>query len=505
MIERLLVRLPLIVILMGLGSIAMVVPAAHAYAIRDLHVARVFLYACLLSCVITAIIALATDRLVVRRRARGYLITLIAAFTLIPAMLAVPFYEALGTTRFSSAWFEMVSSMTTTGATLYEPRRLPDSLHLWRALVGWLGGLLIWVTAVALIAPMNLGGFEVLSDGTIGDGTSSSASQITRVADGSERLIRFTMRLAPIYGGLTLALWVGLLIAGETPLAAVCRAMSTLSTSGITTGQGGQAGLAGEMLIFLFLFFAVSRLTFSSDSGKQGWRGLLGDPEMRMGLFLITALPLFLMLRHFVGAYELSGGTLNLERALRALWGAVFTALSFLTTTGFESAEWDTATKWSGLTTPGMVLMGLALIGGGVATTAGGVKLLRIYALYKHGVRELEKLVHATSVGGAGKVARRIRRQGAYAAWVFFMLFALSIALVMLAFSLAGIGFEKATVLTIAALSTTGPLVTLAAGEPIIMGDLDNPARAIFAFAMVLGRMETLALIALLNPDFWRR
>jgi len=503
--ERLLVRLPLLVILTGIASMAMIVPATHAFAIGDMHVARAFLYTCVLCCVLTTLLALATDGMVVRRQARSYLITLVAAFTVIPALMAVPFYEALGTTRFVNAWFEMVSSITTTGATLYEPRRLPDSLHLWRAMAGWLGGLLIWVSAVALIAPMNLGGFEVLSDGGIGEGTSPAAgNQITRVADGSQRLIRFTGRLAPVYAALTLVLWIGLLMAGETPLAAVCRAMSTLSTSGITTGQGGGGGLLSELLIFVFLFFAVSRLTFSSDAGRYGLRPLLKDPEMRMGLFCIIVVPGFLVLRHWVGAYAIEG-SMEPEKMLRVLWGAVFTALSFLTTTGFESAEWDTATAWSGLQTPGMVLMGLALIGGGVATTAGGVKLLRIYALYKHGVRELEKLVHASSVGGAGRTARRIRRKGAYVAWVFFMLFALSIALLMVAFSLTGLAFEKSTVLTLAALTTTGPLVTLAAGEPIIMGELSYATRTVFAAAMVLGRMETLALIALLNPDFWRR
>ncbi|WP_226780858.1 potassium transporter TrkG [Oceaniglobus trochenteri] len=500
----LLTRLPLIVVLMGIATLAMIVPAVHAYAVRDLHVARAFFYSFLLFAVIIALIAFATDGMVVRRRARGYLIALVAAFTVVPALMAVPFYEALQSTRFSSAWFEMVSSMTTTGATLYEPARLPDSLHLWRAMVGWLGGLMVWVTAVALIAPMNLGGFEVLSGGGIGEGTNPAAAQITRVADGSQRLMRFGARLAPIYGALTLTLWIGLLVAGETPLAAVCRAMSTLATSGITTGQGGDGGLGGEMLIFLFLFFAVSRRTFSTEGAGHGLDRLRRDPEIQMGLFCVTALPLFLFLRHWAGAYEIDG-SITLDHALRALWGAVFTTLSFLTTTGFESAEWDTARFWSGLETPGLVLMGLALIGGGVATTAGGVKLLRIYALYKHGVRELEKLVHPTSVGGAGTVARRIRREGAYVAWVFFMLFALSIALVMLALSLVGIGFEKATILTIAALSTTGPLVTLAAGEPIVLAELGDGARLIFAAAMVLGRMETLALIALLNPDFWRR
>ncbi|WP_102107185.1 potassium transporter TrkG [Oceaniglobus roseus] len=500
--ERLLTKLPFIVVLLGIAVLAMLVPAAHATAIGDNRTARVFLYSAILFGVIVSLIAVATSGLVVRRRARGYLISMVAGFTLVPAVMAVPFYEALGTTTFARAWFEMVSSVTTTGATLYEPARLSDSLHLWRALAGWLGGLYVWVTAVAIIAPLNLGGFEVLSGEQIGEGTSPSATQITRVADGSQRIVRFTARLAPIYGGLTLALWIGLLVSGEAPLAAVCRAMSTLATSGIVSGQGGMGGLPAEMLIFVFLFFAVSRLTFSREGA--GPRRLSRDPEMQIGLFLVTALPLFLFLRHWIGALEVDD-EMNLQASLLAFWGAVFTTLSFLTTTGFESSYWDEAQSWSGLSTPGLVLMGLALFGGGVATTAGGVKLLRIYALYKHGVRELEKLVHPTSVGGSGSAARRMRRKGAYVAWIFFMLFAVSIAVGMMAFSLTGLQFEQSVVLTIASLTTTGPLLTLAVADPILLAEQGGPVRAIFAVAMVLGRLETLALIALLNPDFWRR
>ncbi|WP_099823560.1 potassium transporter TrkG [Oceaniglobus indicus] len=500
--ERLLVNLPLVVVLTGICVIAMLVPTVHAMVIGDNHVARAFFYSFLLFSVIVALVGVATTGLKVRRRARGYLITLVAGFTLVPAVLAVPFYEALGTTTFPRAWFEMVSSMTTTGATLYDAERLSDTLHLWRAMVGWMGGFLVWVSAVAIIAPLNLGGFEVLSGEQIGEGTSPSATQITRVADGSERLVRFTARLGPIYGGLTLALWIGLQMSGETSLAAICRAMSTMATSGITTGQGGQGGIVGEMLIFVFLIFAVSRLTFSREG--QGPRRLLNDPEIQMGAFLVTALPLFLFLRHWIGALEVDD-EMSLTASLHALWGAMFTTLSFLTTTGFESRAWEDAQAWSGLQTPGLVLMGLALFGGGVATTAGGVKLLRIYALYKHGVRELEKLVHPASVGGAGTTARRMRRKGAYVAWVFFMLFAVSIAIGMLAFSLAGQRFETAIVLTISAITTTGPLLTLAVAEPFELSVASGAVRAIYSVFMVLGRLEALALIALLNPDFWRR
>jgi trk system potassium uptake protein TrkH len=159
---------------------------------------------------------------------------------------------------------------------------------------------------------------------------------------------------------------------------------------------------------------------------------------------------------------------------------------------------------WSGLQTPGVLLMGLAVIGGGVATTAGGVKLLRVWALYLHSRRELERLVHPSSIGGAGQAARRLRRHGADIAWIFFMLFALSLALISAALSLTGLGFENAMVLSVASLSTTGPVAQVGAESPILLSALGTAAKSILMAAMVLGRLETLAIIALLNPEFWR-
>ena len=146
----------------------------------------------------------------------------------------------------------------------------------------------------------------------------------------------------------------------------------------------------------------------------------------------------------------------------------------------------------------------LCIIGGGVATTAGGVRLLRVYALYRHGYREMDKLVHPSSVGGAGPLERHIRRQGAMVAWVFFMLFAITIALVMMALAVTGLDFETSTVLAVAALSNTGPAAGAAAGTAISYGALDTVAKAILCGAMVIGRVETLVIIALMNPAFWR-
>ena len=325
--------------------------------------------------------------------------------------------------------------------------------------------------------------------------------------DSTELLQRYSGRLFPIYTGLTVVLWIGLLMAGDTPLVALCHAMSTLSTSGITPLAGlpeARSGIAGEVLICIFLVFALSRASFSPEQRGASRGRLLHDPEFRMGLGFVVVVPGLLFLRHWFGAFEVDELG-DIPAAGQALWGSVFTVMSFLTTTGFVSTSWAEAQSWSGLATPSLILMGLALVGGGVATTAGGVKLLRVYALYMHGAQEMNKLVHPNSVGGSGQAARRLRRQGAYVAWIFFMLFGISIAVVTLALAAFGLSFEVATTLAVAALSTTGPVLGIASDTPMFYASIHDGAKLVAAAAMVVGRLETLAIIALLNPEFWRR
>ena len=129
---------------------------------------------------------------------------------------------------------------------------------------------------------------------------------------------------------------------------------------------------------------------------------LQDDPEIRVAGFLIILTTTTLFLRDFLGAVEV-GSEDEAIAGISALWGAFFTVVSFLTTTGFVSSHWADAQNWSGLATPGFVLLGLAVIGGGVATTAGGVKLLRVFALYVHGQRELQRLMHPSIVTGQGQ------------------------------------------------------------------------------------------------------
>ncbi|MCX7565384.1 TrkH family potassium uptake protein [Sulfitobacter sp. F26169L] len=498
-----LTQLPLFLMMFGMGAVSMFVPATYAL-LADRHGAsQAFFYAGLLGTVTCLLIGVAHAGRPTRQSPLGPLLSLLSAFVFLPAVFAVPVVETLPTTRFFNAYFEMLSALTTTGATLFDdPARLSPTLHLWRAQVGWMGGLLMWVAAVAILAPLNLGGFEVTAQAE--PGRQETGLYTNAPSSPRRRILRALRTLAPLYAGLTILLWVLLVISGQEPFGAICHAMSVMATSGITAGgDAASGGVIAEIVMAMFMLFALSRLTFSSDTITATQGGLRTDPEFRIGLGIIALVPLVLFLRHFSGAIDLDKGQSVLS-AIRALWGSVFTVISFLSTTGFVSEHWSETQSWSGLRTPGMILMGLALVGGGVATTAGGVKLLRVFALYLNGVREMERLVHPSSVSGAGLVGRRLQSGGAFIAWIFFMLFALSFAAVTLALSLVGVSFDEALVLSIAMLSTTGPLTEVGGESPISLMALGDSAKAILAGAMILGRLETLAIIALLTPDLWR-
>jgi len=331
-----LARTPFFVVLMGFGAVSMLVPAVHGWALSDHQTMRVFFYGFILFSILTLVIGLATAGYAPRSVARSQLVALLAAFTGLPLMFAIPFQEALGNTSFLNAWFEMVSSLTTTGATVYD-----------------------------------------------------NAGRLTPT---------------PVYAAFTFVLWVGLVTLGEVPYVALIHAMSVLSTSGITPVGGlyyAASGFWGEVLIFAFFVLAISRLSFSPGLLGENDKGLLRDPEFRIALILIGTVTGVMFLRHYVGALS-EENPATFAQMMRAIWGAIFTVTSFLTTTGFESRDWLDAADWSGLETPGLLLVGMSLIGGGVATTAGGVKLLRIYALYRHSEREMQRLVQADPCGGDG-------------------------------------------------------------------------------------------------------
>lgn len=496
-------KYPLFILVTMIGAVAMLIPAVHGAVQSNWKAMQIFLDFSFFVFVIAVITGLAFTNREPRISARSHLITVLLVYTVLPALLALPLFTLVPSMGFWQGYFEMLSSLTTTGASLIDdPYSVAETVHLWRAIVAWLGGFLILIIAFGIMEPMNLGGFEIRSMVT-GSSVGAGAHGQT---DASDKLVKYAKLIGPIYFVVTLVLAIILVMLGDRAHVAAIHAMSIISTSGITPLSelsDAPSGRLGEMAMVVFLLFAISHRWFESLTGVRNWQWLSFDVEIRLMMLVLILVPALLFFRHWGGAYDVATQE-NYVAALKALWGSFFTVASFLTTTGFESADWESARNWSGLDSPGIVVLALAIMGGGVATTAGGVKLLRIYALYKHGLREMERLVNPSSVGGAGMAARRFRREGAYIAWIFLTLFSFGIASLMILLSYNGVEFEESIALSISMLTNTGPAVHSMI-EGFKYSELSISTQALLSIGMILGRVELLAIIALFNPNYWRR
>lgn len=252
--------------------------------------------------------------------------------------------------------------------------------------------------------------------------------------------------------------------------------------------------------MFLFLIAALSRLVLGGRVTRHADGGILRDPELRLAALVMVLVPTVLALRH----WHATPG-MDATAAAETVWAGLFLTMSFLTTTGFDASTWQMQSALSGVHAPGMVLMGLAIMGGGVATCAGGIKLLHAHALLRHGQRELDRIIYPDAVSGAGRPGRDGLMQGAYQAWVFFMLFASSLGLCAAALMVLSVEFEPALVFSISALTLTGPLVDVVSAAPLSYAALGDGPLSVLGIAMVVGRLETLAILVLLAPDGWRR
>ena len=478
----------------------MIIPSAHALALENYADARSFFYTSLLGLFLLLMIALATSNRIIEETGIQQLTSLALGFLLLPIYLAIPEHDVIRTTDFINAYLDMVSSLTTTGFVVFEPETLPDTIHLWRAIVAWLGGALIWLVAVAILSPMNLGGFEV---------SNSSPINQTLYLTSKERqlfLHRNFYALFPLYLALTGVLWLALAVSGLPGFDSLIFAMSVLSTSGITAVKSlsdFNGNWTAEAIIFIFFIFAITRGVISRDQSITSSSRFSTRTELWISAIIIIAVTIILTVGQFLQQVATREDMLSLA-IIKTIWANIFTVASFLTTNGWQSGLWDTSQTWSRFVVPSSLFLGLVLIGGGIATTAGGVKLLRVYALYANAVHEMDRLIHPSSIGQKNNIYQNELRAKAFIAWIFFMLFVIGLAAITLSLTAYGFTFEMAIIASVSALSTTGPLFDFISGTPIDFAIISLGAKMTLVFAMVLGRLEILVLLALFTSETWR-
>jgi len=408
---------------------------------------------------------------------------LLCAWICIPVFAAIPFLLASPLSP-TAGLFEAVSAFTTTGATSFARLvDVPKSLILWRALLQWAGGLLTLVSAIAILLPLYGGeGFELRRTDAASD------------TGGSRRHTNYALRvILPLYAGLTAACLVLLMFASIPALDALCLALSSLSTGGFMPRDGTielYGSVMAELVLTVFMFLgAVSIFWTHTVLGGRFTRAGGSREPLYVALAVIgggVALTTILWLR-----FPTTDGAW-----FAYLSNGLATAASLVTTTGFPISEESFAVI------PFMLLVVITVIGAGRLSTAGGLKISRLSMMLSQSFNELNLLLFPHSIHPSVRTAGAFRQVTIGTIWALFFLTMLVLALLTLTLSATGLGFEAAMLAAVAALSNAGPfydigrLAHLGANAPPIW-EMSAIAHMLMSGAMILGRMELLAVLSL--------
>ena len=489
--------LPLLFHIFGLACSLMFVVAAFALFTNLFREARIFFYIGLTGILVLSLVILGTTNRDLKETGVSQLFSLILSFLFLPLFLAFPTWIIFPNINWFDAYLDMVSAFTTTGFPVLEKENLSPPVHLWRALVAWFGGGLIWIAAFVILLPVNFGGLEIFSN----EKNSKNSNRKLTLDERSSTLIKVSKKLIPIYLGLTVALWGCLTSFGTDGYTSLIRALSVVSTSGISGPEKFEldgAGFKGELIIVFFLLLAISNNIIKIFYKQFSLKGIFSDKEIRLGLFItLSATILFTLKQMSVGdLYTGLGGSFG--NLFGIIWGNFFTVFSFITTNGYVSAFWDRSLVSVDLSYTVIILMGLSLFGGGVATTAGGIKLLRIAILFSAFSNETGKLLHPSSVAVKNNYFKDIK-MSVFMAWIFFMLFMVSTAILTIILTVFESRFEDAIVLAVACLTTTGPIIEIVELENFLIIDLPIFSKIALIIGMVLGRLEILVALSLIT------
>lgn len=395
---------------------------------------------------------------------------------------AFPFRFASSSLSFADAWFEAVSGLTTTGATVI--RGLDQTSHavlLWRALLNWLGGIGIIMMGVVLMPTMKIGGLQLFQR-DVAEGRAGLRKKIAKAG----------LWVALGYAGLSLLAAGSFWSAGMTPFEALCHALAAISTGGFSTsdwslrhwGQGVHWVAVATMIVGasplpLVLFY---RQRFATHP--------LWDQQFKAYVALLA------------GFTALQGGWLwnsgfPLDADLLRLAG--FSAVSIVTTTGFAITD---VSVWGGFAHIAFFLM--AFVGGCTGSPSGAIKVFRWQIMASKALGLVRRVVYPhrvipisfNGVSVSGEVMESV-----YAFVAAYLLTFVAFTIV-----LAGFGLDLLSALSAsaAALGNVGRAMGDFFGPTGCWAGLPRAAKWLLSFEMIVGRLEIFAVLILFTPAFWK-
>ncbi len=395
---------------------------------------------------------------------------------------ALPFVFA-GRLSFVDAVFESASGFTTTGSTVISGLdQMDKALLLWRAMTNGIGGGGIIVFVVAVLPLLGIGGMQLLK-------AEMSGASVDKL---SPRIAETARRLWIVYVGLNVAAFGTYYALGMSVFDAFCHALPSIATGGLATHDTSVAYFhspAIEWAVTFFMFLGATNFVLIYRVVTGRGRHVYRDAELILycAIVLFSSLIIAFALENF---HTLKWDNLRL---------AAFQVVSIITTTGFVTADYE---LWPGLAH--LILLQIMAIGGMAGSTAGGMKVFRVFLGLRLIQDTILRFTHPHAVRNIKYAGQTVSAEVIEDIGVFIAAYIMLIAVASCIVSTAGYDIETSLSAAISALANVGPGFG-AVGPTQTYAHFPDYIKLTLTFCMIAGRLELFTILALMQPAFWRR
>ncbi|MEL6645716.1 MAG: TrkH family potassium uptake protein [Pseudomonadota bacterium] len=400
----------------------------------------------------------------------------------LPIFGALPFAMGATDARFVDAFFEAMSGLTTTGSTVFSDlETLPSGLLFWRALLQWFGGIGIIVVAMVFLPELRIGGMQIFRS----EGFDTFGKILPRATE-------ISSRISGIYFTLTAACAMAYAIAGMEPFDAITHAMTTVATGGFANYDASFAAFGPGVEYAAVVFMLLAALPFvryvQLVSGTA--QPLFNDSQIRVFFAIVVVIVMVVTLWLWVQAGALS------EAAFRK---ALFNVTSIVTGTGYASADYMV---WGAF--PVVLIFFTGLIGGCAGSTSCSIKVFRYQLLFSSIKAQIRRIHSPNGMFAPRYAGRPVGEDVVSSVMAFFVLFIVSLGVLSVALGATGLDFITSVSGAAAALANIGPGLGDEIGPTGNFGGLNDTAKWLLIAGMLIGRLELMAVYALLTVSFWR-
>jgi len=470
-------------LLLCIEAVAMIVPLFTdlIYSNKDW---QQFFYSSIVTFFIGLVLFFSFKRKKIKIDVRQAFVLTILSWLLIALFGSIPFIYVNTSLSYTDAFFESVSGITTTGATVINNLdSLSEGILIWRALLQWFGGIGIIVLAIAILPTLQIGGMQLLH-----------MEHDDPYEKTLPKINQFVLEIFILYIFLSTLCALFYYFAGMSAFDSIIHAMTTISTGGFSSHDQSFAYFNSSNLEMIsIIFMIIGSLPFVVYLQFLHGQKLLIIKDEQIRLFFI----ILLLIIFLTTIWLIYSRSMSVNMSIRI---AFFNIVSILTGTGYTSYNYS---NWGSF---GLVIMLIIMfIGGCAGSTTGGIKIFRLQLLFRGAKAQIKKLTNPHAVVLMRFNGKTVTENTYNSIMGFFFMYIFIFILSSISLSFFNLDFLTSFSAAASAISNVGPGIGSIIGPNGNYSSLDNGVKWILSITMLIGRLEIFTILVLLSIAFWKK